>query len=134
MRPVTKSPLFCRTQKFVALLTTARHWSLSRTRFNQFRSSYPIILGSNLILFSHLRPRLSSVSSPQVFLPNSYINLSFLPRMPHSPPIFSSSVGSRNDTRCTAQIMNLLLLLVMRSITTFRPTTERTYDGGPIIL
>ena len=66
-RPVTKSPLFRRTQNFVALLTTARHWSLSRTRFNQFRSSYPIILWSSLILFFHLRSRLSSVSSLRFF-------------------------------------------------------------------
>ena len=90
--------------------STARHWSLSRTRFNQFRSSDPITLRSNLISFSHLHPCLSTVYSHHVFLPKSCINLSFLPCMPHSPPISSSSVGSRNDTRCTPQNMNFLLL------------------------
>jgi hypothetical protein len=47
-------PTFCVTRRFIAVFTTALHWSLSWTRAIQSLSSYPITLRSILILFIHL--------------------------------------------------------------------------------
>jgi hypothetical protein len=48
-------PTFYGTQRFITVLTRARHWSLSWVRLIQSIPPQPISLGSILILSSHLR-------------------------------------------------------------------------------
>jgi hypothetical protein len=74
---VKKLPTFYGTRRFITMLTTTRHCSISWTRSSQSTFSQPISLRSILILHSHLYLDLLSGSSLQVFLPKFCMHLSF---------------------------------------------------------
>jgi hypothetical protein len=59
-QPLTKFPEFCMTQKFITVLTKARHWSLSWTRW--IRSIPP----------HHIRSSFTVSSYPSLDLPNGF--------------------------------------------------------------
>jgi hypothetical protein len=69
-------PAFCRTQRFISVVTGTHHWSLSWARLNQFTSSCPVPLIYTVILFSHLLLYLPNGPFLQIFLPKLCMDFS----------------------------------------------------------
>ena len=82
------------TRRFLTVLTSARHLSLSWANSIQSPQPPPTSWRSSLILFSHLCMGLPMVSFPQVFPPEPYAHLSPPPYVPHAPPISFFSILS----------------------------------------
>ena len=84
---IKKFPAFYRTPKFITVLTSARHLSLSWAKSMQSPQPLPTSWRSILILPSHLRLVLLSGSFPQVSPPIACAYLSHPPYLPHAPSI-----------------------------------------------
>ena len=91
---IKKFPAFYGTRKFITVLTTARHLSLSWANSIQVPQPLPTSCTSILILSSHLRLGLPNGSFPQVSPPKLCAHLTLLPYVPHAPPISFFSILS----------------------------------------
>jgi len=80
-----KFPAFYGTRRFIIVLTTARHWSLSWARWIQSTPSHPISLRSIQIFSSHPLLGLPGDLFPSGFLHFSYV-LCVLHILPSHPP------------------------------------------------
>jgi hypothetical protein len=84
---VKKFSAYYGIRRFIAVLTTARHWSLSWARCIQSTPSHPISLRSILILPSHLRLGLTNGLFLQTYQAKYCMYFSSLPCMLHVPLI-----------------------------------------------
>ena len=91
---VKKFPAFYGTRKFITVLTSARHLSLSWANSIQPAQPLPTSSRSILILSSHLRLGLPTGLFPSGFAPKSCAHLSLPPYVPHAPPISFFSILS----------------------------------------
>ena len=85
-------PVFYGTRRFITVLTSARHLSLSWARPIQSIPPRPTSRRFILIVSSHLRLGLPSGSFPQVFPRKPCIRLSSPPYALHAPPISFFSI------------------------------------------
>ena len=85
--PVKKFPAFYWTRRFITEFTRIRNLSVISAR--SIQSTLPQITSwrSILLLTSHLRLGLQSVSFPRVYPPNPRMHFSSPPYVPHAPPI-----------------------------------------------
>ena len=99
-------PTFYGTRRFITAFTSACHLSLSWASSIQFMPPHPIFWRSILILSSHLRLGLPSVSFPQVSSPKTLYT-------PLLSPMRATSHSSRfyhpHNIGCGLQIIKLLI-------------------------
>jgi hypothetical protein len=100
---VNKNPPFYGTRRFIAVVTTARYWSLSWDRWIQFTPSKPISLRSILMLSSHLRLGLPSFPSLLVSGRNclyiSHLSHACYMTRPFYPPEFDDSPNNESKVK-----------------------------------
>ena len=91
---IKKFLAFYGTPKFITVLPSARHLSLSSANSIQSPQPLPTSSRSILILSSHLYLGLPNGSFPQVSPPKPCVQLSLPPHVPHVPPISFLSILS----------------------------------------
>ena len=92
-QPVMKLPIFYGIWRLITAFTSARHLSLSRAISIQSMPPHSTSWRS-ILISSHLRLGLPSVSFPQVSLPKPYVHLSPPPYVLHAPLIsFFTVIG-----------------------------------------
>lgn len=106
-RPVCEEiPTFYATQMFSNVFRTFHHWTLSCISWSQSISWYQSTLGFDLILSSHLRHSLPSISVLQL-KPNMQVSSSYPCYMSHAPD--RPLLNNPNNFRWKLQIMNALI-------------------------
>ena len=91
---VKKFPAFHGTQRFITELTSVRHLSLYWASRIQSTYPHPTSWRSILILSTHLRLVLPSVSFPPISTPRTYTHPFPHPYAPHAQPISFFSILS----------------------------------------
>ena len=91
---VKKFPAFHGTRRFITVLTSVHHLSLSWASPIQSIYPHPTSWRSILILSTHLRLGLPSGSFPPVYPPRPYTHPSRHPYAPHAQPISFFSILS----------------------------------------
>jgi hypothetical protein len=112
-------PAIYRTWRFITVIITARHRSLSWARWIQSTPSYRTSLRSISIISLHLCLGITKRLSPSDFPNKHFVSISHLPCVPHSPPISCILFDHPNSIWRIVRIVQIMALI----ITQFSPAS-----------